>query len=118
MDRHRHRAADSRARPERDVHRAEDLLVLQHVAGQLCAIVGAHAKLGEVGALLAVGLQALQVQRAQTAVRRHQASALHSQGCRLIADPERPEAHGDDPPFPCKRSDETLAAGQVAEGAA
>ena len=50
---HRDRAADARAGAEGDVDGAEDLLVLEDVAGQPRALVGADAELGEVGALLA-----------------------------------------------------------------
>ena len=48
VDRDRDGAADPGARAERDVHRAEDLLVLEHVAGQRRAVVGSDPELGEV----------------------------------------------------------------------
>ena len=50
VDGHRDRAADAGARAERDVDRAEHLLVLEDVAGQRRALVRADAELGEVRA--------------------------------------------------------------------
>ena len=49
--------ADARARPEGDVDGAEDLLVLEDVAGQLRALVGADPELGDVPALTAGGVE-------------------------------------------------------------
>ena len=57
VDGHRDGAADPGAGAEGDVDRAEDLLVLEHVAGQRGALVGADAELGQVGPELAGGLE-------------------------------------------------------------
>ena len=48
VNRDRDGAADACARAEGDVDRPEDLLVLEHVAGQRGPVVGADAELGEV----------------------------------------------------------------------
>src|SRR6185295_14580915 len=54
VDRHGDRAADSDARAEGDVDAPEDLLVLEDIAREGRAIVGADAELGEVGARVPV----------------------------------------------------------------
>ena len=48
------------ARAERDVHRAEDLLVLEDVAGQRRRVVRADAELGEVRPAVAVRVEQLE----------------------------------------------------------
>ena len=57
VDRDRDGAADPGARAERDVRRAEDLLVLERVAGQRRAVVRADAELGEVAPERAVRVE-------------------------------------------------------------
>ena len=54
VDRDLDRAADRRRGAEGDVGGAEDLLVLEDVAGQDRLFVGADPELGDVGAVVAV----------------------------------------------------------------
>src|SRR5579872_4958634 len=61
VDRDGYLAADRRAGTERDVHRAEDLLVLEDVPGKGRAVVGAHPELRQVPSGVAVGLEAPEV---------------------------------------------------------
>ena len=122
VDRDLDRAADRGRGAEGDVGGAEDLLVLEDVAGQDRLFVGADAELGDVGAVVAVGgeqlhqrLALLSVGVDQVAVVRRSArpGALEpaDAGDRAVDD-ERPLGRALD------RRDEPLAAGQVAEGAA
>ena len=113
-------AADRGRGAEGDVRGAEDLLVLEDVAGQRRLFVGADPELGDVGPVLAVLGQQF-----------HQGGALGAGGVGQVAaadgqldrrldpadagdravDDERPLA------VPSIGRDEALAAGQVAEGA-
>ena len=83
---HRDRAADARAGAEGDVDGAEDLLVLEDVAGQPRAVVGADAELGQVGALLAGAREQLVEALALGPGRLRQAPALDGQVRRVALD--------------------------------
>ena len=118
MDRDRDRAADARAGAEGDVDRAEDLLVLEDVAGQLRAVVGPDAELGQVGALLAGAGEQLVEALALGPGRLRQVPALDGQVRGVALD----EADGGqrarrDRPLSAQRRDEALAAREVAERA-
>ena len=96
MDRNRDGAADPGARAERDVDRAEDLFVLEHVARQPRPIVRADAELGQVGAELAVRAQPLDEASGRGRRRRATIAPRHGQPRRLVAETERRQARGDD----------------------
>src|SRR5579862_1711193 len=118
MNGHRDGSAECGAGPEGDVDRAEDLLVLQHVAGQLRAIVGADTELGQVAAKLAVGVQPAEVLGPQPAVALDDRTVADSQRGRLLAQAQRGQARGHDRAFAAQGRDEGLAAGEVPELAA
>src|SRR5438105_14589222 len=67
VDGHRHRASDARTGAEGNMDGAEDLLVLEHAAGQLGAVVGADAELGQVSPWGAVRLEELEIGRTEPA---------------------------------------------------
>src|SRR5436305_14573485 len=117
MNRHGHGSPDRGARTKRDVHRTEDLLVLEHLAAQPCAVVGAHAELGQVGAVLPVRPEPLQILGAEPALGVYYVSALYLERRRLLADPQRRETRYDDAPVTRQRRAESLATGQIPEGA-
>ena len=98
--------------------RAEDLLVLEDVAGQLGAIVGPDAELGQVGALLAGTGEQLAESLSLGPGRLRQVPALDGQVRGVALD----EADGGqrarrDRALAAQRRDEALAAGEVAERA-
>ena len=111
--------ADAGARAERDVDGAEDLLVLEHVAGERRAVVRADAELGEVAALRAV-----RVERARGSVgarRPFAASApsrdLEAQRLGLRGRVERGSSAATIVPSPPAGAMKPSPHGQVAEGA-
>ena len=71
---------------EGDVDGAEDLLVLEHVAGQRGAVVGADAELGEVGARSPAPVEQLVRGARPRAGRLRQAPALDGQVRRVALD--------------------------------
>ena len=100
MDRHRHGAADAGAGTKRDVDGAEDLLVLEHVAGERGAVVGADAELGEVGPGLAVDPQPLEVLGTDPALGLDEPPARDRQRYRRVAQTERRQARATTVPSP------------------
>ena len=121
VDRDLDRAADRRRGAEGDVGGAEDLLVLEDVAGQDRLFVGADPELGDVGAVLAVGGEQLE-QRLALGARSRRSGGRRGRSASPVLDPADPgdRAVDDERPLagPLERRDEPLAAGQVAEGAA
>ena len=112
----RRRPADRRARAEGDVGGAEDLLVLEDVAGQLRALVRADAELGDVGARSPV--------RGSCSTRRSPSAPAARPGRRPHGEVRRRRRPGRyeaserrDRALAPGRRDEALAAGQVPEGA-
>src|SRR4051795_2293764 len=116
VDRDRDRAADRDARAEGDVDRAEDLLVLEDVAGEHRALVRADPELGEVRAGVAVVLEESQQLLALGAGRPREAAALDRQLRRVAAcEAYRGDRAGEHRPLSPGRRDEPLTARQVAE---
>src|ERR1043166_5329728 len=114
-------AADRRRSAKGDVSGAEDLLVLEDVAGQHCLLVGADAELGDIGPVLAVNGQQVYHRGAVGTGRLDQVTLAHGQRDRRLQQPDAGDrAVNDQGPLPgaLQRRDEALAAGQVAEGAA
>ena len=116
MDRHGDRPADAGAGAEGDVNGAEDLLVLEDVAGQPRAVVGPDAELGQVGALLACAGEQLVEALALGPGRLRQPAALDGEVRGVALD----EADGGqrarrDRPLSAQRRDEALATREVAE---
>ena len=103
--------------PNADVHGAEDLLVLEHVAGQPRAVVRADPELSQVGPELAVGQQQLDELRTEAAVGGDDPALRHGQRRRLDADPERRQARRDHRALSERRRDEALPARKVPERA-
>src|SRR4029077_17952926 len=103
---------------EGDVARAEELLVLDHVAGQLRLLVCADAELGDVRAALATRMHQPQQANAVVAGGLDEVTCLHGE-----LDGRRDHAEGRDRPVDdelaltraLERGDESLAARQVAE---
>src|SRR6185312_5191248 len=121
VDGHLHGAADPRRGAEGDVGGAEDLLVLEDVAGQDRLLVGADPELGDVGAARPVRRQQLHQAGALVAGRAGQVAALDGQPHRRLDQADRgdrPVDHQGPRGGPFDRRDEALTAGQVAEGAA
>ena len=117
---HRHLdfAADRRRGAEGDVGGAEDLLVLEDVAGQGRLFVGADAELGDVGAVLAVRGQQLHQRGALGPGRVGEVAVAHGQlDRRLDLADAGDRAVDDERALAAAGGDEGLAAGQVAEGA-
>ena len=92
--------ADPGARSERHVHGAEDLLVLEHVAGQGRAVVRADAQLGEVHPGVAVGAQRVEQPLALRAGRLRQPPVADGEPRGLGRQPDRRERGGDTVPSP------------------
>src|SRR5439155_15904491 len=109
-------AADPGARPEGDVDGAEDLLVLEHVAGERGALVGADPQLGEVGSGLAGAAQQREQALAADAGRLGEPAVAHREHRLPLAD--RSERRGRQPALAGQRRYEALAAGEVPEGPA
>ena len=116
---HLDRPSDRLRGAEGDVGGAEELLVLEHVAGQHGALVGADAELGDRRSLLAVRAQELQQGRALAARCLGQAAAADGHPHRLVRDPDPGDRPVDDQrPLAAAvvGRDEALAAGEVAQG--
>ncbi len=106
---------DSGAGAERDVHRPEDLLVLEDVAGQPGLVVRPDAELGEIRPELALGQQQLDELRTEAALRCDEPPLRHRQRRGFVADPERREARCHERALSERRRDEPLPARQVPE---
>ena len=120
VDRDLDGAADRRRGAEGDVAGAEDLLVLEDVAGQDRLFVGADPELGDVGAVLAVRGQQLHQPAAVVAGRVDEVALADGQRDRRVEQADAGDRAVDDQGAlgrALDRSDEALAAGQVAEGA-
>src|SRR5690349_10272789 len=112
-----HRAADAGAGAEGDVDGAEDLLVLEDVAGQPRALVRADAELREVRPLLAGVVEQAQPRLAHLPARRDEMPVLDREPDGLLGQAERRERGRHDGALAAQRGDEALAAREVAEGA-
>src|SRR6201996_7581602 len=120
VDRDLDRAADPRRGAEGDVRGAEDLLVLEDVAGEDRLFVGADPELGDVGAVGPVRGQQFHQPGALVAGRAGEVAALDGQPDRGLDQADRGDRAVDHQRAlggPFDRRDEPLAAGQVAEGA-
>src|SRR5206468_2418622 len=93
------------------------LLVLEDVARQRGAVVGADAELGQVDAVVAVPAQGLEQPLALATLRRGEPAVTDGEPRRLVGEPDRGQRAGDDRPLSPGRRDEALAAGQVPESA-
>src|SRR5207247_7057011 len=105
-------AADAGAGPERDVCGAEDLLVLEDVAGQRRAFVRADAQLREVAALRCVRVERGEERRIRRAGQR---TVAYLDPQRLGLQARERFAAGDDRALAAGGRDEALATGEVAE---
>src|SRR6478672_10822244 len=90
------RATDRRRSAEGDVRGAEDLLVLEDVAGQDCLFVGADPQLGDVGPVLAVGREQLEQLRPGRAGRVGEMATAHGQGDGVLDPPNSGDRAVDD----------------------
>src|SRR5215203_4462688 len=115
-----HGAADRSRSAEGDMAGAEDLLVLEDVAGEDRLFVGADPELGDVGPVLAVGGQQLHQLPPLLPGRLDQVPLTDGQRDRRVEQPDRGDRAVDDERSlrrALDRGDEALAAGEVSEGA-
>src|SRR5918996_4369027 len=120
VHRHLNRAADRRRGAEGDVHRAEDLLVLDQVARQGRLLVGADPELGDVGAIGPVDDEQLHELLSLGPRCAHQVTVFDGEHGGLGDRADLGDGPVDDQGSLSRaldRGDEPLAAGQVAEGA-